>query len=97
MRLADLRDSLTEFMADYRPHQRRFCYIGDTKVGYVVPVKDGYFRRTWAWVACDMGGNILGVTKPIEEAQALCIAAESRKVRRFSVQRNQPTVIGELI
>ena len=81
----DIRQSLWDFMGDLKPHQRRFCYMGERKVGYVVPVRDSMFRRAWAWVACDMDGTVLGVSKFINEAHALCVARESRRVRQFSI------------
>lgn len=82
-----MRDYASELRADLRLHKRAFCYLNGTKAGYVVPVKDKMARRPWAWVACDMYGEILGVSKDIEEARALCVTSASRKVRQFAIER----------
>lgn len=75
--------ALRNFLTDFRPHQRSYCYLNGIKVGYAIPMRDSMFQRAWSWVAMDMNGNTLGVTTSLAESKTLCFMRASDKLRSY--------------
>lgn len=90
MALNGLRDSFYDFREQWIMNQRSYCYIGKVKIGYAVPLRDGFFSRPWSWVAYGWDNTMLGIYNTLPEAKSR-IFILSEKYREHPMLKSLPT------